>query len=255
MSNRTLGQRGGQLEQSITLEQTPRHQHNEPDGDVTGTTGKSFPISIEQPWLALNFQVALAAIYPSRSLREQRQLKNLDAASIHLSNLETGLAEVRANDAIHLDRDAQGRGWFVNPTPLSNLEYNSTDPASGAAAAERGAASRHYDMLTTLLHEQAHLLGLNHVEQSEDLMHGGLSIGIRKTPGKQHVQNPLKNEKPDRDHQHALSALEPYLGAIGMSGINSRHLEQLWPRGNSFQSRTTQHYFHFSVRPTVAMVG
>ena len=271
LSNRTLGQRGGQLEQSITLEQTPRHQHNEPDGDVTGTTGKSYPISIEQPWLALNFQVALEGIYPARSLEEQhpnngtttpdakdserflngeqslsdrkaketitplldatrsiweraganqRQLKTLDAASIHLSNLDSGLAEVRANDAIHLDRDAQGRGWFVDPTPLSNSEYNSTDPASGAAAAERGAASRHYDLLTTLLHEQAHLLGLNHVEPSEDLMHGGLSIGIRKTPGKQHVKNTLKNEKPDRDHQHALSAREPYLGAIGMSGIN-----------------------------------
>ena len=271
-----LGQRGGQLEQPVTLAQTPSHQHNEPDGDVTGDvtgkTGESTTISIDQPWLAVNYQVALYGDYPPRSLQDnsqsngaqastpersqrfldgerslndrqalrtinplltatrtlweqagasQRQLKILDAASIQLADLDsTGLAEVRSRNVIHLDRDAQGRGWYIDRTPLSDREYNSTDPATGAAAAQQGPAARHYDLLTTLLHEQAHLLGVNHVDRADDLMHGGLSIGIRKMPGQHHVQTPGHGKKPQHNHPHALSAFNSYIGSIGMSGIN-----------------------------------
>lgn len=60
---------------------------------------------------------------------------------------------------ILIDRDADGVGWYLDPTPLDNSEY--TDSFSDWAFQDTPDSETYgkYDLLTTLLHETAHLYG------------------------------------------------------------------------------------------------
>ncbi len=52
------------------------------DGCVTGSTGSNVPVPILQPYLAMNYVIALQGIFPSRS----RRARNLRADGLGTSN-------------------------------------------------------------------------------------------------------------------------------------------------------------------------
>jgi hypothetical protein len=84
-----------------------------------------------------------------------------------------------ASGAVLLDGDAAGHGWFVDPTPLTDEEFD----ASGQALAGGPAAGR-MDLLTAVLHELGHLAGLPDVSAATDpadLMGEQLGAGVRRT--------------------------------------------------------------------------
>ncbi|MCG9891747.1 MAG: hypothetical protein MH252_11800 [Thermosynechococcaceae cyanobacterium MS004] len=58
-----------------------------------------------------------------------------------------------------LDTDANGLGWFIDPTPWENSEFTQTLTDTAYRATPGSDAYGHYDLLTTLLHETAHLQG------------------------------------------------------------------------------------------------
>nr|WP_250855216.1 PKD domain-containing protein [Anabaena sp. CCAP 1446/1C] len=60
---------------------------------------------------------------------------------------------------ILIDDDANGIGWFIDPTPNNNSEYTTT-LTDTAFRATTGDAYGKYDLLTTILHETGHLLGI-----------------------------------------------------------------------------------------------
>ena len=60
---------------------------------------------------------------------------------------------------ILIDHDANGVGWFIDRTPLDNSEFTAQDTDSYLLAATESEASGKYDLLTTVLHELAHLYG------------------------------------------------------------------------------------------------
>ena len=159
------------------------------------------------------------------------QLQHLTTLTVEFADLPGGeLAEVSSSNTIRLDRDAGGRGWFMDPTPHSSNEYNSRDPYTKARAANQGKASQHYDLLTTLLHEQAHILGQNHRDQPRDLMHGSLSIGIRKYPKKQHLFAEYQHNSELHSNSNSLIGTDTYYASIGLSGYN------FVPRGSASAS-------------------
>ncbi|MEO8428239.1 MAG: Ig-like domain-containing protein, partial [Verrucomicrobiota bacterium] len=57
-----------------------------------------------------------------------------------------------------IDTTGNGRGWFIDSTPLQNDEFISTSVAALTAAPGTKAAGR-YDLLTLVTHEMGHLLG------------------------------------------------------------------------------------------------
>jgi hypothetical protein len=59
---------------------------------------------------------------------------------------------------ITIDNDANGVGWFLDTTPQDNSEFTGAD--NYLQATPNSAASGKYDILTTILHEMGHTLGI-----------------------------------------------------------------------------------------------
>jgi VCBS repeat-containing protein len=80
---------------------------------------------------------------------------------------------------ILVDSDAGGQGWFIDATPQSDEEFTGGVAGDGSLAASR------IDLLTTLMHEMGHLLGLHDLDPAiggDDLMSVELETGVRKDP-------------------------------------------------------------------------
>jgi VCBS repeat-containing protein len=86
---------------------------------------------------------------------------------------------------IQIDVNAAGRGWFIDPTPADDDEF--LLGADALLSARPGsAADGRVDLLSVVMHELGHVLGLADLDPTaypEDLMAAELSPGIRKDPG------------------------------------------------------------------------
>ncbi len=87
-------------------------------------------------------------------------------------------------DTIYLDSNAQGYGWFIDPTPGQDNEF----PVRVAKTEERatsGPAAGEMDLLTVIMHEMGHFLGHKDLDPRafpDDLMSADLAVGIRRLP-------------------------------------------------------------------------
>ncbi|HYT88002.1 MAG TPA: VCBS repeat-containing protein, partial [Gemmataceae bacterium] len=87
-----------------------------------------------------------------------------------------GLAQLKS-DAVLIDEDAAGRGWFVDSTPLDDAEF-----VGGKAVA--GLAQERPDLLTAVLHKLGHVAGASDVRgdaSADNLMQAILPDGVRRT--------------------------------------------------------------------------
>ncbi len=79
--------------------------------------------------------------------------------------------------AIRIDNNAGGNGWFIDATPTDDGEYSGD--------LQNTEAGNHVDLLTTLLHEMGHSLGLCDSyakDQRDRVMYGFLTKGERRVP-------------------------------------------------------------------------
>jgi hypothetical protein len=90
----------------------------------------------------------------------QVQIADLDGATLGRSVANT----------ILIDRDAAGYGWFVDPTPRSDSEFQ--------RKGDQG-EQEHMDLLTAVTHELGHMLGKGH--EPTGLMAETLAPGIRES--------------------------------------------------------------------------
>ena len=94
-----------------------------------------------------------------------------------LDGLYLGMARA---GTIWLDHNAAGRGWFVDATPRDDDEFDSSD-AGGPMQAIDPNASERIDLLTAVMHELGHVVGLSDSEIG-DLMGPSLEMGRRLIP-------------------------------------------------------------------------
>lgn len=100
------------------------------------------------------------------------QLMELASVRFAVANLPGNLLGQVRDEEVLIDRDAAGRGWFVDPTPNNDEEFQATSPVSSQV-----------DLLSVVLHEMGHQLGLDHDDDTGvDLMAAELSTGIRRLP-------------------------------------------------------------------------
>ena len=84
---------------------------------------------------------------------------------------------------VELSPTAAGHGWYIDPTPLNNTDdFLPTADASVWQAKPGNLAFGKMDMLSVLLHEYGHVLGLEHSANPRDFMGATLLPGERRLP-------------------------------------------------------------------------
>jgi hypothetical protein len=108
------------------------------------------------------------------------------AASLHevsfqivdFSDLTLGRA---FEDTILIDADAAGYGWFVDTTPYDDVEFSRLNEEGELVADSASDAYGDMDLLTVVMHELGHVLGLEDLDpDTHDLMSETLDAGVRQ---------------------------------------------------------------------------
>jgi VCBS repeat-containing protein len=105
----------------------------------------------------------------------EQQLSSMRAVEFDIEDLN-GMRLAESSDGhVVVDDDAAGHGWYVDQTPHDDSEFNAGADGIGA----------HHDLLTVLMHELGHQIGLEDSFASGDegtLMFGMLESGVRIVP-------------------------------------------------------------------------
>jgi hypothetical protein len=115
---------------------------------------------------------------------DAQQIEDLQHLTVQVGPLPGGVLGYRRGETLTLSPNAAGFGWFVDPTPADNAEFT-LQTASGLRAARGSPAAGRMDLLTTVLHEEGHALGLPDLNPSVsmgDVMTESLSPGLRRLP-------------------------------------------------------------------------
>jgi len=90
------------------------------------------------------------------------------------------IAQVAGSEIV-VDANGAGHGWFLDMSPGDDLEFRTTREVGMLVAKTGSDASGRLDLLTAVMHELGHVLGLNHTED-EGLMQESLTEGVRYLP-------------------------------------------------------------------------
>lgn len=85
-----------------------------------------------------------------------------DNASLNFTDLPGTAVGQTVGSSITLDTNAAGNGWFIDTTPNLNEEWLPTSNPNEWVAKAGSAAEGKMDMLSVLLHEYGHALGIDH---------------------------------------------------------------------------------------------
>ena len=109
------------------------------------------------------------------------------AAATALQNVTFAIADLPGQmmgetigNSIVIDPTAAGYGWFIDPTPTANEEFSQRTPTGELFATLGSAAFGEMDLLTVVMHEMGHVLGLEHLPQG--IMEPALQAGERLLP-------------------------------------------------------------------------
>jgi hypothetical protein len=160
------------------------------DSNRTGGEKKLETVSIDQIYLSIATPLTAASIgtnWRGPTLATEKVRPQLEksasiwksfgfeqvafpAINIKIENLGGSTLALAAGNTIWLDDDAAGWGWYFE----SDWNFADFDGKLG-----RSIPSNRIDLLTVVMHEMGHLLGLDHHE--EGVMAESLAAGVRRT--------------------------------------------------------------------------
>lgn len=165
-SDTTVGSNAAEVDTSTSTSGTVRLEWGAPD-----TSLQSLIAEANRRWVATGLS--------------SEQIAALGQMTYSVADLETGRLGMAEGFTITLDFDASGQGWFVDHTPTVDEEFASDGTVLRASG---GRAASGVDLLTVLLHEQGHVLGLDELFTGDatadtgQLMFGLFSTGERRLP-------------------------------------------------------------------------
>ena len=124
---------------------------------------------------AIESDVHVATLEPVTGLLESNRGASsyslgLPGVSVSFTNLYGGALGQTTGTTITLDTNAAGWGWFIDSTPDLNEEFLPTADPNVWIAKVGSAAEGKMDMLSVLLHEYGHTLGLDHSADGHSYM-------------------------------------------------------------------------------------
>lgn len=111
------------------------------------------------------------------------QVAALDSIAYSIVDLEADIIGLADGYEIVIDLDAAGEGWFIDTTPFDDSEFTAQKSWTTLRATE-GDAVYGIDLLSVLMHEQGHVLGLEDIYESansDSIMYGYFEEGERRT--------------------------------------------------------------------------
>ena len=102
---------------------------------------------------------------------------DLNSIPVTFSDITGSVLGQTNASSITLDTTASGYGWFIDPTPADNSEFLPTSNPYEWVAKAGSAAAGKMDMLSVLLHEYGHALGIDHSTDPNDYMGTTLPLG------------------------------------------------------------------------------
>ena len=106
-------------------------------------------------------------------------MSRLETVEFRIDDLGHELGRARS-ELVLIDDDGAGYGWFIDTTPHDDREFDDR----GRAFHESSACGRS-DLLTVVMHELGHVLGLEHMDEDQDpdgFMRETLDISTRRLP-------------------------------------------------------------------------
>jgi hypothetical protein len=149
------------------------------------------------------------------------QIAQMQNAQIHISDLpNSGFLANSDAHGITIDNNAAGWGWFIDSTPADNAEFHTT-AVPGQLAATGGSAASHVDLLTVLVHELGHMIGLEH-SNAPGVMNVALDTGERRLPDAADVA--MADAGPVQAQVNAQAPLLPIIrGTAGNDTLDAGH--------------------------------
>ncbi|MEZ5940528.1 MAG: SdrD B-like domain-containing protein [Planctomycetaceae bacterium] len=96
------------------------------------------------------------------------QIAQLQAVDVSVASLGSLLLGIHVGDSIRIDDNAGGFGWFIDSSITDDAEFAG------------GSNGNQVDLLTVVMHEFGHVLGVPHT--ADGLMGSALSLGVRHNP-------------------------------------------------------------------------
>ena len=111
------------------------------------------------------------------ALLEQLRFETADLAGMRLGEAD--------GKRIRISRDAGGNGWFIDSTSASDGLFGKIAAPTRRHTDATGVPAGRMDLLTAVLHEMGHALGLDDsyaMPDRDNLMYGQLTVGERRLP-------------------------------------------------------------------------
>lgn len=149
-----------------------------------GSVGVPLPVR-ELDETALNLLVSEAARRWRTTGLTPAQEQALDSIRFVLRDLGVNHLGQARGDLIEINRSAAGGEWFIDATPSEDAEFAIKAEATLLSHLSGGPAEGRVDLLTTILHEMGHRIGLGDTYDDADresIMYGFLGKGERRLP-------------------------------------------------------------------------
>src|SRR5262249_32871380 len=97
----------------------------------------------------------------------QKQRVQLQTITLSVVDLPPGVLGYAYPDHIEVDATAAGYGWFIDPTPADNVEFERVITPTELQAGPLSPAYGRMDLLTVIMHEYGHVLGLDDLPSTQ----------------------------------------------------------------------------------------